>query len=124
MSTYSAKYWKDRADEIRDIRDNITGEEPRRILAEIAAEFDRLHDWTLKQSGPSKQQQGRSGVQSIFGCHAGSQVEKMSWAGRPESSHATSSPSMTRERRGVCARLVKAAAKLHACAAECASRRI
>jgi hypothetical protein len=54
MSTYSAKYWKDRADEIRDIRDNITGEEP---SAEIAAEFDRLHDWTLKQSGPSKQQQ-------------------------------------------------------------------
>jgi hypothetical protein len=57
MSTYSTKYWKDRADEIRDIRDNITGEEPRRILAEIAAQFDRLHDWTLKQSGPSTQKQ-------------------------------------------------------------------
>ena len=57
MSRYSAKSWKYWADEIRDIRDNIKGEEPRRILAEIAAEFDRLHDWTLKQSGPSKQQQ-------------------------------------------------------------------
>ena len=80
MSRYSAKSWKDRADEIRDIRDNITGEEPRRILAEIAAEFDRLHDWTLKQSGPfeAAASDRRSGVQSIFGCHAGSQAEKMS----------------------------------------------
>jgi hypothetical protein len=31
-------------DEIRDIRDSITGEEPKRILAEITADFDRLHD--------------------------------------------------------------------------------
>jgi hypothetical protein len=57
MSRYSAKSWKYWADEIRDIRDNIAGEEPRRILAEIAANFDRLHDWTLNQSGPSPQQQ-------------------------------------------------------------------
>jgi hypothetical protein len=57
MSRYSAKSWKYWADETRYIRDNVEGEEPRRILAEIAAKFDRLHDWTLKQSGPSKQQQ-------------------------------------------------------------------
>jgi hypothetical protein len=57
MSRYSAKSWKYWADEIRDICDNIKGEEPRRILAEIAANFDRLHDWALKQSSPSKQQQ-------------------------------------------------------------------
>jgi hypothetical protein len=57
MSRHTAKSWKYWADEIRDIRDNITGEEPRRILAEIAANFDRLHDWTLKQSGPSEHQQ-------------------------------------------------------------------
>jgi hypothetical protein len=52
-----AKSWKYWADEIRDIRDTIEGEEPRRILAEIAANFDRLHDWTLKQSGPSERHQ-------------------------------------------------------------------
>jgi hypothetical protein len=37
-------YWKDRADEIRAIRDTITSEEPRRIMAEIAVDFDRLRD--------------------------------------------------------------------------------
>jgi hypothetical protein len=57
MSRYSAKSWKYWADEIRDIRDNITDEEPRHILSEIAANFGRLHDWTLKQSVPSEQQQ-------------------------------------------------------------------
>jgi hypothetical protein len=57
MFRYSTKAWKYWADEIRYIRDNIEGEEPRRILAEIAANFDRLRDWTLKQAGPSKRQQ-------------------------------------------------------------------
>ena len=50
-------YWKDRADEIRAIRDAMTSEEPRRIMAEIAADFDRLRDWMLKQSSPLKRQQ-------------------------------------------------------------------
>jgi hypothetical protein len=35
----------------------MTSEEPRRIMAEIAVDFDRLHDWTLKQSGPLNRQQ-------------------------------------------------------------------
>ena len=47
MSKYSAKYWKDRAAEIRALRDKMRSEEPRRIMAEIAADFDRLHNWTL-----------------------------------------------------------------------------
>jgi len=50
-------YWKDRADEIRAIRDTMTSEEPRRIMAEIAVDFDRLRDWTLKQIGPLQRQQ-------------------------------------------------------------------
>ena len=57
MSRYSAKSWKFWADEIRDIRDNITGEEPRRILAEIAADYDRLHDLALTGSDLSQRQQ-------------------------------------------------------------------
>jgi hypothetical protein len=48
MSKYTAEYWKDRADEIRAIRDNMTGEVPRQIMAEIAADFDRLYHWTLE----------------------------------------------------------------------------
>jgi hypothetical protein len=39
MSKYTAEYWKDRADEIRAIRDNMTSEVPRRITTEIAAKF-------------------------------------------------------------------------------------
>jgi hypothetical protein len=48
MSKYTAAYWKDRANEIRAIRDNMTGEVPRQIMAEIAGDFDRLYHWTLK----------------------------------------------------------------------------
>jgi hypothetical protein len=56
MSTrYSAAYWKDRADEARVIRENMSGEGPRHMLAQIAADYDRLHDWTLKQSGSLRQ---------------------------------------------------------------------
>ena len=47
---YSAAYWKNRADETRAIRDTTIGEEPRRILAEIAADYDRLHDRALTGS--------------------------------------------------------------------------
>ena len=57
MSRYTAEYWKDRADEARAIGDTMASEEPRRIMAEIAVDFDRLHDWTLKQSGPLNRQQ-------------------------------------------------------------------
>jgi hypothetical protein len=57
MSKYTAEYWKDRADEIRAMRDKMSSKEPRRILAEIAADFDRLHNWTLKQSGPMQRQE-------------------------------------------------------------------
>jgi hypothetical protein len=57
MSKHTAEYWKDRADEIRAIRDNMTGEVPRQIMAEIAADFDRLYHWTLNDSGPPKRHQ-------------------------------------------------------------------
>ena len=57
MSKYTAEYWKDRADEARAIRDNMTGEVPRQIMADIAADTDRLYHWTLNRSGPMQRQQ-------------------------------------------------------------------
>jgi hypothetical protein len=57
MSRYSADYWKNRADEIRAIRDKMRSEEPRRIMADIAADFDRLYNWTLNQQGPMQREQ-------------------------------------------------------------------
>ena len=57
MSRYTAEYWKDRADEARAIRDNMTGEVPRQIMADIAADTDRLYHWTLNDSGPMQRQQ-------------------------------------------------------------------
>jgi hypothetical protein len=57
MSKYSAEYWKDRADEARAIRDNMTSEEPRQIMAQIAADYELLRDWMLKQQGPLQRQQ-------------------------------------------------------------------
>jgi hypothetical protein len=57
MSRYSAEYWKDRSDEVRAIRDNMSSGEARRMLAEIAADYDLLYDWALIQSGPFKRQQ-------------------------------------------------------------------
>ena len=53
MSKYTAEYWKDRADEIRAIRDTMTSEEPRRIMAEIAVDFDRLRDCRPFESAAS-----------------------------------------------------------------------
>jgi hypothetical protein len=51
MSRYrdSAQYWRNRADEVRAIRDATIGEEPRRILAKIAAEYDDFRDLALTQ---------------------------------------------------------------------------
>jgi hypothetical protein len=58
MSRYTPEYWRNRADEVRAIRDNMTSEESRRILAEIAADYDRLRDLALKEeSGPMRRQQ-------------------------------------------------------------------
>ena len=57
MSKYTAEYWKDRADEARAIRDNLTSEVPRQIMADIAADYDRLCHWTLNDSGPMRRQQ-------------------------------------------------------------------
>jgi hypothetical protein len=57
MSKYSAEYWQDRVDEARAIRDTMTREEPRRIMAQIAADYELLRDWTLKQHGPLQRQQ-------------------------------------------------------------------
>jgi hypothetical protein len=57
LSKYTAEYWKDRADEVRAIRDNMTSEEPRRIMAQIATDYELLRDWTLKQQGPLQRQQ-------------------------------------------------------------------
>jgi hypothetical protein len=57
MSRYSAEYWRSRADEARAIRDTTIGEEPRRILAEIAADYDRLRDLALTESDLSQRQQ-------------------------------------------------------------------
>jgi hypothetical protein len=54
---YSAEYWQDRADEARAIRDSMTSEEPRRIMAQIAADYELLRDWTLRQNGPLQRQQ-------------------------------------------------------------------
>ena len=56
MSKYTAEYWKDRADEARAIRDNMTSEVPRQIMAEIAADYDRLYHWTLNDLGPMQRQ--------------------------------------------------------------------
>ena len=56
MSKYTAEYWKDRADEARAIRDNLTSEVPRQIMADIAADYDRLYHWTLNDSGPMQRQ--------------------------------------------------------------------
>jgi hypothetical protein len=57
MSGYTAEYWRNRADEVRAIRDTMTGEEARRILAEIAADYDFLRDLALTESGSSQRQQ-------------------------------------------------------------------
>jgi PAS domain S-box-containing protein len=38
----STEYWRDRADEVRAIADCMKGEETRRIMAEIAGDYDRL----------------------------------------------------------------------------------
>jgi hypothetical protein len=57
MSKYSAEYWQDRVDEARAIRYTMTSEEPRRIMAQIAADYELLRDWTLKQHGPLLRQQ-------------------------------------------------------------------
>jgi hypothetical protein len=57
MSKYTAEYWKDRADEARAIRDNLTGEVPRQIMADIAADYDRLYHWTMNDLGPMQRQQ-------------------------------------------------------------------
>jgi hypothetical protein len=57
MSRYTAEYWKDRADEARAIGDTMASEEPRRIMAQIAADYELLRDWTLKQQGPLQRQQ-------------------------------------------------------------------
>jgi hypothetical protein len=67
MFRHSAEYWRDRADEIRAIRDCTTGEGPRRILAQIAADYLRLHDWALEWEGSySEASDRRSDVESIF----------------------------------------------------------
>jgi hypothetical protein len=57
MSKYSAEYWKDRADETRPIRDKMRSEEPRRLMAGIAADFDRLYHWALEQPSHLQRQQ-------------------------------------------------------------------
>jgi hypothetical protein len=57
MSRYTAEYWKDRADEARAIRDNMTSEGPRRIMAQIVADYDCLYHWTLQDAGPMQRQQ-------------------------------------------------------------------
>src|SRR5262249_43556757 len=57
MSKCTAEYWKDRADEARAIRDNMTSEGKRWIMAKIAADYDRLYHWTLNDLGPMHRQQ-------------------------------------------------------------------
>ena len=57
MSKYTAGYWRDRADEVRAIRDTMTSKESRRILAGIAADYDRLRDLALTESDLSQRQQ-------------------------------------------------------------------
>jgi hypothetical protein len=57
MSKYTAEYWRDRADEVRAIRDTLTSKESRRILAGIAADYDLLRDLALTESGPLQRQQ-------------------------------------------------------------------
>jgi hypothetical protein len=56
MRRYSAEYWRDRAEEIRAIRDTMRGSEVRRIMAGIARDYDRLRNLALSNS-PLKQQQ-------------------------------------------------------------------
>jgi hypothetical protein len=38
----SAKFWKDRADEVRTIAECMNNKETRRMMAEIAGDYDRL----------------------------------------------------------------------------------
>ena len=57
MSRYNAEYWRDRAEETRTMSESMRSEEARRILAEIAADYDLFYDLALKQSGPWKRQQ-------------------------------------------------------------------
>jgi hypothetical protein len=57
MSKYSAEYWRDRAEEIRAIRDSMSSNEAKRIMAAIARDYDRLYHWKLKQGGPMQRQQ-------------------------------------------------------------------
>jgi hypothetical protein len=40
----SPQYWKDRADEVRAIANLLQGEETRRMMAEIATDYDRLSE--------------------------------------------------------------------------------
>jgi hypothetical protein len=44
MNGYTANYWRTRADKIRAIRETMESEEDRSIMADIAADYDRLHD--------------------------------------------------------------------------------
>jgi hypothetical protein len=57
MRRYSAEYWRDRAAEIRAIRNTMSGNEARRIMTAIAHDYDRLHNLALTESGPSQRQQ-------------------------------------------------------------------
>jgi hypothetical protein len=61
---YSAEYWRDRAEEVRAIRDSMSSNEARRIMTAIARDYDRLYDLTLKQSGPLNRQRAIDALMS------------------------------------------------------------
>jgi hypothetical protein len=55
---YTPEYWRNRADEVRAIRDTMTSQESRCILAGIAADYDLLRDLALNEgSGPTRRQE-------------------------------------------------------------------
>ena len=57
MHRYSAACWKDRAEEIRAIRNSMRNDDVRRIMAGIARDYDRLADFALKRPGHLDAQQ-------------------------------------------------------------------
>jgi hypothetical protein len=47
----SVEFWKNRADEVRTIADGMKVEESRRMMADIAADYEQtfMRRWTIRQ---------------------------------------------------------------------------
>jgi hypothetical protein len=57
----SAKYWKDKADEVRAIANCMKDEETKRMLAKVASDYDRLSKHAERQKVPEPSSDARAG---------------------------------------------------------------